>query len=86
MAVSVSVIDDECFDRKLVRSARGAAARGTMIIDAHCAKDALGLAPRLNWPCAILTDLRMPVMDGSELIARLNSDPHTRDLPVIAIP
>ena len=36
-------------------------------------------------PQLVLTDLMMPVMDGIELIRRLQSDPDTSTVPVVAI-
>jgi two-component system response regulator len=34
-------------------------------------------------PHAIFLDLRMPRIDGWEILSRLRSNPHTRDIPVI---
>jgi CheY-like chemotaxis protein len=34
-------------------------------------------------PCAIFLDLRMPRIDGWEILRRLRAHPHTRDIPVI---
>lgn len=36
-------------------------------------------------PCVVLTDVRMPEMDGAELCRRLAHDPATRDIPVFVI-
>ena len=36
-------------------------------------------------PDLVLLDIMMPVMDGFAVLARLKSDPATRDLPVIII-
>lgn len=36
-------------------------------------------------PAAILTDLKMPRMDGLELIRRLKADPRLRDIPVLVL-
>ena len=36
-------------------------------------------------PDAILTDLRMPMADGMELLTRLRRDPHLREVPVAII-
>ena len=36
-------------------------------------------------PHLVLTDLMMPVMDGVELIRRIQADPETASIPVVAI-
>jgi two-component system cell cycle response regulator DivK len=36
-------------------------------------------------PSLVLMDLAMPVMDGREATRRLKSDPHTQDIPVLAL-
>jgi PAS domain S-box-containing protein len=47
---------------------------------------ALGLQQaRASRPDLILTDIQMPGMDGFELMARLQADPLTRDIPVAAL-
>jgi CheY-like chemotaxis protein len=35
--------------------------------------------------CALVTDLRMPRMDGFELIERVRADPRLAGLPIIAV-
>jgi CheY-like chemotaxis protein len=37
------------------------------------------------WPDLILLDLKMPRKDGRETIRQLKSDPHYRQIPVIAL-
>ncbi|HZQ49924.1 MAG TPA: response regulator [Candidatus Dormibacteraeota bacterium] len=42
-------------------------------------------AIRAQMPDLVLTDLRMPMMDGAELILRLRSEPPTAEMPIILI-
>jgi len=46
-------------------------------------RDALVVLARIPLPSVALVDLRMPVMDGVELIERLRADPRYASLPVI---
>ena len=46
-------------------------------------REALVLLARIPRPCVALVDLRMPVMDGVELIERLRADPRYAALPII---
>ena len=36
-------------------------------------------------PCVVLTDLRMPQMDGFELRRAVESDPHLASIPIVVI-
>ena len=76
------VVDDEA-------SARSALSRllerlGYDVLLAEDGRAALDLAARQP-PDLVLTDLRMPVLDGFELLARLKGGEQTRDVPVIVV-
>lgn len=47
-------------------------------------REALAKIPQID-PAAILLDLSMPEMDGDEVLARLQDDPHLRRIPVIIV-
>ena len=47
-------------------------------------REALAKVPQID-PAAILLDLSMPEMDGDEVLAHLQDDPHHRRIPVIII-
>jgi CheY-like chemotaxis protein len=57
---------------------------GFEVMEANDGREALDCMARFR-PELVLTDLKMPVMDGIELIRRLRSDHNTRSLPVVAI-
>jgi CheY-like chemotaxis protein len=57
---------------------------GYEVLEATNGSEALAVLPDFQ-PDLVLTDLRMPVMDGVELIRRLRDDPVTIGLRVVAI-
>lgn len=81
---SVMIVDDQPTARKILEEIVGSL--GTEV-DVHCFAD-----PReaLTWasshsPDLVLTDYRMPKMDGAELTARLRLVPCCADIPVIVV-
>lgn len=63
---------------------RAALSRHYAISTATTGREALVKVPQLQ-PAAILLDLSMPEMDGDEVLARLQEDPHLRRIPIIVI-
>ncbi len=57
---------------------------GFEVREAHDGREALGYVSEFQ-PQLVLTDLMMPVMDGLELIRKLQENPETEHLPVVAI-
>lgn len=47
-------------------------------------RDALDLLGRIALPDLVLVDLRMPIMDGHQLIQALRANPRYTDIPIIA--
>jgi len=43
------------------------------------------LSAQRAWPAIIIMDLAMPEVDGWQAIKRLKSDPHTADIPIVAL-
>ncbi|KUK49377.1 MAG: Two-component hybrid sensor and regulator [Actinobacteria bacterium 66_15] len=56
--------------------------RGYAVMGAYNGKEAMAAVARRR-PDAILLDLRMPVMDGYEVLQALKNDPDTADIPVV---
>ncbi len=77
----ILVVDDEEHIRE-VASVSLELTRGWQISTAGSGAEALRLAPEIQ-PDAILLDVMMPEMDGPTTFHRLQSDPATRDIPVI---
>jgi two-component system cell cycle response regulator DivK len=79
----VLVAEDEDAIRLLVTSVL-AYELGVHAVGAPDGRAALAMvAERL--PALVITDLRMPGLDGYELTRRLKSDPTTRAIPVVAM-
>ena len=78
----VLIIDD---DREIVRglSVRMRAAKYE-VISAYDGQSGLRLALE-RLPDAIILDIRMPVMDGLEVLAKLREEPCTKSIPVVVI-
>jgi len=57
---------------------------GFDVREATDGREALDAVPDFK-PHLVLTDLMMPVMDGVELIRRLQADSNTKPIPIVAI-
>lgn len=76
----ILVIDDE----PAVRSFVGHSLRGANFEVKEAASGAEGLASiRSSRPDIVLLDIRMPGMDGMEVLRQLRKSPATKSLPVI---
>ncbi|HTR76480.1 MAG TPA: response regulator [Gemmatimonadaceae bacterium] len=80
--MKVLVADDDTITRALVK--RAASQVATSVIEADNGLDALDLI-RSEDPDILITDLRMPIIDGFELIATLRAAPAYKHLPIICL-
>ena len=78
----ILIVDDDERNRKLVRDVLEAA--GLATIEAQNGAEALDLV-RVRRPAVVLLDVRLPDLDGTEVVRRLRADPATRPIPVIAV-
>ncbi len=85
MPIQVLTVDDEDFDRRLMQRALSSDARFGEIILTDSAENALRSALSLNGNAVVVTDIRMPTIDGFELISRLKAGEETRYLPIVAL-
>jgi CheY-like chemotaxis protein len=76
------VVDDSMLIRYTV--CRFLEQRGFAVESATNGADALEVLARLR-PDVIVTDMQMPKMSGSELIAALKSKPETAGIPIIIL-
>lgn len=54
------------------------------IIEAENGEEALTMMAGIR-PHLIITDIKMPIMDGLELLKLVRGNPHTKDIPVIVV-
>jgi CheY-like chemotaxis protein len=80
---SVLVVDDDASVRTLYADAlEESGHRVSIAIDGA---DALHRLRGGSHPCVVLTDLRMPRMDGFELSRAVAHDPHLASIPIVVV-
>jgi adenylate cyclase len=77
---TILIADDNRVNRLLL--ARGLEHEGHTVVYAEHGGEALDLLRRQRFDLLLL-DVLMPELDGYEVLAKLNDDPHLRDIPVI---
>jgi CheY-like chemotaxis protein len=80
---SVLVVDDEPSVRSLYSDAL--AESGHVVSAAPDGATALDLLRHGDVPCVVLSDLRMPRMDGFELERAIADDPQLSSVPVVVV-
>ena len=75
------IVDDETDIRESLREAL--AEEGYTIFVASNGKEALQLLATLERPCAVILDIIMPQMSGTEVYLAMQSDPGLADIPVL---
>ena len=80
--MKILVVEDNEITRKMLRLTLQAESYD--VLEAGDAATALELAPAVK-PDLVLQDLRLPDMDGFDLLARLRELPALADIPVIAV-
>lgn len=82
MKTCILVVDDHELNLKLAREIL--TARGYVVVVAACGEEAVKVAR--DRPFAlVLLDMQLPDIDGLEVLARLRSQPETKDLPIVAL-
>lgn len=78
----ILVVEDNERNMKLLRDVLQAS--GYRTLEASTAGQALALAVE-HRPALVLMDIRLPDMDGVEVLRRLRMDPRTASIPVLAV-
>jgi len=81
-ATTILVIEDNPLNLELAREVLLAA--GFVVIEARAAAEGLEVAQRLR-PDLVLLDIRLPGMDGYQVLDQLKGDPATAHIPVVAL-
>jgi two-component system, response regulator len=85
---AILLVEDNPRDAELTLRAFRKANLANSILVAHDGVEALDLVhSRLgaDRPRVILLDLKLPKLDGLEVLRRLKSDEHTRSIPVVVV-
>lgn len=77
------VVDDDPATRSLIRSILEV--DGHAVIEAMHGGHALEIIGPDLLPDLVVTDLMMPVLNGAELIGRLQSEPRTSVIPIVVV-
>jgi two-component system cell cycle response regulator DivK len=78
----ILVVEDNDKNRKLVRDVL--TFKGYEIIEAETGEEGVHLAQERQ-PSLILMDIRLPGIDGIEVLRRLRAEPGTRGIPIKAM-
>jgi CheY-like chemotaxis protein len=77
------IVDDDSDTRSLLRLLLET--EGFAVVEAAHGAEALGLIGPNPLPDVIVTDLQMPVLNGVELIERLQFEPRTATIPIVVV-
>jgi CheY-like chemotaxis protein len=78
----VLIVDDDARNRKLARDVLALAGFGTL--EAATGEEAIAIACE-QLPDVVLLDLRLPDLDGAEVVRRLKAARATAEIPVVAL-
>jgi len=76
------IVDDDSDIRSLLRLILET--EGFAVLEAAHGEEALAIIPT-SIPDVVVTDLKMPVLNGLALIERLRSEPSTANIPIVVV-
>ncbi|MBD1909793.1 MULTISPECIES: response regulator [unclassified Leptolyngbya] len=83
---TIVLVEDNPDDERLTIRALRRGKLANEILVAHNGEEALELVGRLDsLPCVILLDLKLPKLDGLEVLRELRANERTRLLPVVIL-
>jgi two-component system, cell cycle response regulator DivK len=78
----ILIVEDNAKNRKLVRDVLSF--KGYEVIEAETGEEGIRLA-QARRPSLVLMDIRLPGIDGIEVLRRLRADRTTRGIPIMAM-
>jgi CheY-like chemotaxis protein len=91
MTDSILLVEDTPLDAELTQLALFRCGRASPVIHAHNGRVALDILDAINSPGPwvklelILLDVRMPLLDGFDVLKYIRAAPHLQDVPVIVL-
>lgn len=85
MALNVLIVDDSAVMRSMIRKTMemSGLALGEVVQAANGAEGLQALEGA--WIDLVIVDINMPVMNGEEMIGRMEASPEFRDIPILVI-
>ena len=85
MAINILIVDDSTVMRSIILKTMQMS--GIQIGEIYQAANGLeGLETlKENWIDIVIVDINMPIMNGEEMIDRMQDDLYTRDIPVVVV-
>jgi two-component system chemotaxis response regulator CheY len=85
MAVNVLVVDDSGVMRAMIiKTIRLSGLQLGEIHEAANGREGLAALDQ-NWIDLVIADINMPVMNGEEMIDRIQKNPNSKDIPIVVI-
>jgi CheY-like chemotaxis protein len=80
---TILVVDDDPSNRSLLRVILEM--EGHEVVEAADGEEALGIIRPDPLPDIVVTDLTMPILNGVQLVERLQSEPRTAPIPIVVV-
>lgn len=85
MAINILIVDDSNVMRSIIlKTMRMSGIQIGEIYQAANGQEGLEMLKE-NWIDIVIADINMPIMNGEEMIDRMQDDLYTRDIPVVVV-
>ena len=83
--IRIALVDDDADDREFIVMALNESGDEIKVAPYSSGQTFVNSLSKETLPDLVITDLRMPLMNGFEVIRHLKEDRRTRDLPVVVL-